>query len=149
MSRTESIATPALPTSPVTRSWSESYPRWVGKIEGDREPALARGQIAAKKCIGLFGCRETSVLTDCPRLHDVHSAVRAAQKGRNPRCIVEMVEALEVIGSIEAFDRNVLGRQPVTASLAIRSLDCWLDSRYLKSLGASLGLDSQLVLPGR
>ena len=35
---TESIATPALPTSPITRGWSESYPRCVAKSKATDTP---------------------------------------------------------------------------------------------------------------
>jgi hypothetical protein len=38
MSRTVSIATPALPTSPCTRGWSESYPRWVARSNATDSP---------------------------------------------------------------------------------------------------------------
>jgi len=38
MSSTESIATPALPTSPTTRGWSESYPRWVARSKATETP---------------------------------------------------------------------------------------------------------------
>ena len=38
MSSTESIATPALPTSPVTLGWSESYPLCVAKSNATERP---------------------------------------------------------------------------------------------------------------
>ena len=42
MSSTESMATPAFPTSPTTRSWSLSYPRWVGKSKATDNPFCAQ-----------------------------------------------------------------------------------------------------------
>lgn len=38
MSSTLSIATPAMPTSPTTLSWSESYPRWVARSKATERP---------------------------------------------------------------------------------------------------------------
>ena len=38
ISCSESIATPTLPTSPVARGWSESYPIWVGKWKATLKP---------------------------------------------------------------------------------------------------------------
>jgi hypothetical protein len=38
MSSTESMATPALPTSPSTRGWSLSYPRWVARSNATDRP---------------------------------------------------------------------------------------------------------------
>jgi hypothetical protein len=38
ISSTESIATPAMPTSPTTLSWSESYPLWVAKSKATDNP---------------------------------------------------------------------------------------------------------------
>ena len=38
ISSTVSIATPALPTSAETLSWSESYPRWVAKSNATDKP---------------------------------------------------------------------------------------------------------------
>ena len=104
------MATPALPTSPVTRSWSESYPAMRGKIEGDGKPPLSCGEIAAVKCVGLFGGRESCILPDRPRLHHIHCAVRPAQIRRNSGGIVEMLKPFKVLLRIETLDRNVLGR---------------------------------------
>ena len=38
MSSTESMATPTLPTSLVTRGWSESSPRWVARSNAIDNP---------------------------------------------------------------------------------------------------------------
>ena len=38
ISSTESIATPAIPTSPTTLSWSESYPLCVAKSNATESP---------------------------------------------------------------------------------------------------------------
>ncbi|SKU72263.1 Uncharacterised protein [Mycobacteroides abscessus subsp. abscessus] len=38
ISRMESMATPAMPTSPCTRGWSESYPRWVARSNATDRP---------------------------------------------------------------------------------------------------------------
>ena len=38
MSKIESIATPAIPTSPATRGWSLSYPRWVARSNATEIP---------------------------------------------------------------------------------------------------------------
>ena len=38
MSSTLSTETPAMPTSPTTRSWSLSYPRWVARSNATLSP---------------------------------------------------------------------------------------------------------------
>jgi hypothetical protein len=38
MSAIESIATPAMPTSPATRGWSLSWPRWVARSNATLSP---------------------------------------------------------------------------------------------------------------
>ena len=47
MSKMESIATPAMPTSPRTRGWSRIVAAVRREIEGDREALLAGGDVAA------------------------------------------------------------------------------------------------------
>ena len=83
-----------------------------GQIERDRKTLLPSGQIAAVESVGLFRGREPRVLPDRPRLHDIHRAVRPAQKGRNPGGVFKMLEPLQVFAGIGALDRNVLGREP-------------------------------------
>ena len=38
MSASESIATPARPTSPAAKAWSESRPIWVGRSKATDSP---------------------------------------------------------------------------------------------------------------
>ena len=38
ISAKELIGTPARPTSPTARGWSESYPVWVGKSKATESP---------------------------------------------------------------------------------------------------------------
>ena len=90
-----------------------------GKIEGDRKAFLPGGQVPAVKRVGLFRGRETGVLPNRPGPHDIHRAVRPAQVGRNPRRILKMLESFEILARIETLDRDVLRREPLTASLAL------------------------------
>ena len=80
-----------------------------GEIEGDGETALAGGEVAAIEGVGLFGSGEAGVLSDGPGLHDVHGAVGAAQIGRQAGGVLEMFEALQIFGSVEALDGDVFG----------------------------------------
>ena len=46
MSKIESTATPAIPTSPVTRSLSESYPRCVARSNATESPVCPAARLA-------------------------------------------------------------------------------------------------------
>ena len=76
MSRMESTATPALPTSPTTRAWSESLTTVCSKVKGDRQTFLARCQVTTIERIGFFRSGETSILTYCPRTSYVHCGIK-------------------------------------------------------------------------
>ena len=74
------------------------------EVEGDGEPLLSRGEVAAVEGVALFGGGEARVLTHCPGARDVHGGVGAAQEGRQPRRVVEMVHALVVGLGVERGD---------------------------------------------
>ena len=86
-----------------------------GQIEGDRKSALPGGEIAAIKRVRFFRGGEARVLPNRPGLHDIHGAVRAAQIGRNSGGILQMLESFKVLARIEAFDGNVLRREPLAS----------------------------------
>jgi len=93
MSAIESIATPAIPTSPATRGWSESYlenrgcifssisytpliincsPAMSGKVEGNTHTLLASSEILLIKSVRfLWGTCSMSVIASI--LHKVYS----------------------------------------------------------------------------
>ena len=116
MSKIESIATPAMPTSPRTRGWSRVVAAVGGEIEGDREALLAGREVAAVEGVAVLGRREAGVLADRPRLGDVHRRVGAAQERRDAGQRVEEVEAGDVGAGVDRLDRDALGRQPRLAS---------------------------------
>ena len=62
---TEQMDTPALPTSPTTRSLSGSVSTVCRKVERYRKTFLTTGQVTAINAL-LFCCRESGILTDCP-----------------------------------------------------------------------------------
>jgi len=99
MSSTESMATPALPTSPVTRGGYESYPREVAPVEGVR----------------LLGGGEAGVLADRPGAIRVHRRPRAADVGRFAGDRVDVLEAFEVGGGVEGLDPEAVGGFPEEA----------------------------------
>ena len=55
-----------------------------GEIEGDRQTLLASRKVAPVEGVGLLGGGEPGVLTDRPRLIDVHRRVRTTDEGRQP-----------------------------------------------------------------
>ena len=73
-----------------------------GQVEGDAEALLAGGEVAAVEGVGLLGGGEPGVLPDRPRLGGVHRRVGPAQERAQARPGVERVEALEVLGSVDA-----------------------------------------------
>jgi hypothetical protein len=79
ISSTESIATPAMPTSPATRGWSESYliefmnktlrpirkpkiPSMSGQVERNTETLLPTSQVFLVKLVAFFNCTKTGIL---------------------------------------------------------------------------------------
>ena len=85
MSRMESIATPAIPTSPCTRGMVGVVAAVGGQVERHRQALLARGQIAAVERVGVRGGGEAGVLADGPRLVDVHRRIRPTDVRRFAR----------------------------------------------------------------
>ena len=57
---------PTFPTSPWAKGWSESYPIWVGQVEGHRQPGLALLQQVAKTLIGVGGGGVAGILPHGP-----------------------------------------------------------------------------------
>ncbi len=106
----ESIATPAMPTSPRTRGMVGVITAVGREIERDREALLAGGDVAAVEGVGIFGRREAGVLADRPGLQRVHRRVGTAHVWRDAGVGIEEVEAGDVLGRVEALDRDSLGR---------------------------------------
>ena len=63
------------------------------QVEGDRQPLLARGEVAPVEGVGLLGGGEAGVLPDRPRPQRVHRRVRPAQERRQPGGVVQVLEA--------------------------------------------------------
>ena len=82
VSSTESMATPAMPTSPTTRGWSRVVAPVGGQVEGHRQAGLARGQVALVEGVGLLGGREPAVLAERPGPVGVHRGPHAADERR-------------------------------------------------------------------
>src|SRR3954449_8657772 len=141
MSRIESIATPAMPTSPTTRGWSESEARWGGRanatgrpfcpaggvggvvaavggqVEGDRQALLPGGEVAPVERVGLRRGGETRVLADGPRLGGVHGRVGPAQVRSDARVGAEevcaqVVDVAQVGRGEQRGDGDALRRLP-------------------------------------
>ncbi len=85
MSSTESMATPALPTSPTTRSGGRS--RSPGGWPGRRPPTgpLAGGEVAPVEGVGLLGGGEPGVLANGPGPTGVHRGPRATRRTARSR----------------------------------------------------------------
>ena len=79
-----------------------------GEIEGDGEPHLPGGEVAAVEGVALFGGGEPGVLTDGPGLGDIHAGVRAPEVGGYAGDVAEMGEAGDVILCIERIDVDIL-----------------------------------------
>ncbi len=91
----------------------------VGRqVEGDAEPLLTGGEVAAVERVGLLGGREAGVLPDRPRLGGVHRRVGAAQERLEARPRVECVETLQVGRVVRRLDRDALGRLPRSPAIA-------------------------------
>ena len=109
MSSTESIATPALPTSPdplVIRIVAAMR----RQVECYRESLLPGGQIAAVERVRFFGRRKSRVLADGPRLPRTWWN-RTAQKRRHARGVLQVLR-VEIVGRVPGLHRDVLGRHP-------------------------------------
>ncbi len=83
-----------------------------GEIERDREAFLAGGEVAAIEGVRIFRRREASVLTNGPRLVDVHGRVGAAQIGRDAGPGVEEVDALQIGLGVGRLHEDAFGREP-------------------------------------
>ena len=112
MSWTESIATPAMPTSPATRGLSEVVAAMGRQIERDREAFLAGREIAPVEGVGILRRGEAGILPDRPGLRDVHGGVGAAQERREAGIGVEEVEAGEIVRAVGRLHRDAFGREP-------------------------------------
>ena len=88
----ESIATPAMPTSPGDARMVRIVAAVGGEVEGDREALLARREVAPVEGVRILGRGEAGILPDRPRLVDVHGRVGAAQIRRQARIGVEEIE---------------------------------------------------------
>ena len=78
MSSTESIATPARPTSPAARGSSESRPSCVGRSNADGQARLPAARAGAEAGVRLLGRREAGVLAHRPRTRPVAVGASAA-----------------------------------------------------------------------
>ena len=116
MSSTESIATPALPTSPTT-AWVVAVVAPVGcEVEGDRHAGLPGFEVLAVEGVRLFGGREAGVLADRPRPVRVHRRPDTAHERLEAREVADGLEAFEICGRIEGLDGDSLWRLPGEAS---------------------------------
>ena len=70
-----------------------------GQIERDGQALLSRREIAPVEGVRFFRRRESRVLADGPRLQRVHRRIRAAQKRRHARRVVEVLEPGEIRGA--------------------------------------------------
>src|SRR5262249_60534845 len=73
---------------------------------------LPRRDVAPVESVGVLGRGEAGILTDGPRLRDIHGGVRPAQVGRDARVAVEEVEARRVGGGVGLLDGDALGCEP-------------------------------------
>ena len=96
------------------------YARMIGvvaavrsKVECHRQTFLACGEVAAVECVRLLGRRESGILADRPRTHDVHRRVGAAQERSYTRSIVQVLHAFQIGCRIVDLDGYSLGSQPV------------------------------------
>ena len=125
MSRMESIATPAIPTSPCNAGMVGVVAAVGGQVEGHRQALLAGGQVTAVERVGVRGGGEPGVLPDGPRLVDIHRRIGPAHERRLARETVQRV-ALGLDGGtvgadvhrfdVDAFRRvphQLVGRVPV------------------------------------
>ena len=117
MSSTESMATPALPTSPDHALVVGIVAAMRGQVEGHREALLPGRQIAPVERVRFFGGGEAGVLADGPRLHGVHGGVRAAQERRHARRVLQVLHGVQVVGRVPAASRGCARRSSRPARL--------------------------------
>ena len=91
------------------------------KVEGYRKTLLTRGKVTAIEGVRLFSRREACILTDRPRTHSVHTAIRTAQVRRNTGSIVEVFHPFEVVRRVDGLDEDLLGGTPYGAVILLRS----------------------------
>ena len=81
-----------------------------GEIEGDREPLLPRGEVAAVEGVGLLGGGEAGILADRPGAAGVHRRAHAAGEGREARKAGIVLG--RILGGVERLDLDPFGRAP-------------------------------------
>jgi hypothetical protein len=96
MSSTESMATPALPTSPHDAGMVRIVTAVGGQIEGHGKALLAGGQVAPVKGVGLFGRGETGILANGPGAPGIHGGHGTADIGGETGQGVDVLHALQV-----------------------------------------------------
>ena len=88
-----------------------------GQVERHRQPLLAGGEVAPVERVGVGGGGEPRVLTDGPRLVDVHRRVRTADERRLARETVQWVAGghhrITVRADVERLDDDALRGVPV------------------------------------
>ena len=90
-----------------------------GEIEGDRQPHLPGGEIAAVEGIRIFRRGESCILPDGPGLRGVHRRVGTTQIRRRSGPGVEEVDPRHVGRAIGTFDVESLGRRPHLAGTSV------------------------------
>ena len=83
------------------------------QVEGYGETFLTRSEVTAIEGVRLLGRGESGVLTDGPRAHGVHAAVRATQVGRQTGGVMQVLHAVEVFFRVYGFHLNVFRRFPI------------------------------------
>ena len=81
-----------------------------GKVKGDGKPFLPGGEVAAVKGVGLFGGRETGVLTNGPRLRGIHGGARATHVRRQAGKGARDFQIIEVFFGVQRLDGNPFRR---------------------------------------
>ncbi len=81
-----------------------------GEIEGDRQPLLPGGEVAAVEGVRFLGGREAGILADRPRPPGIHRGAHAARERREAG--QAGVDACDVLGGVERLDVDPLGRVP-------------------------------------
>ena len=82
MSSSVSIATPALPTSPIDARMVAVIAAMGGEIEGDRQALLPGGEVAAVEGVRILGGREAGILADRPGPAGIHRGIGPARERR-------------------------------------------------------------------
>ncbi len=113
MSSTESIATPALPTSPATRGMVGVVAAVGREVEGDGDPLSAAGEGPLVEGVRFLGGGEAGVLADRPGPDRVHRRLRPAHEGLKAGQRVGVGKPLDVARRVEGFDDDSLGRDPI------------------------------------